>query len=138
MFLFLIIIFPPLPLSTLPPSSPYPQVLPITDVSNSSVAKGETLEDTVRCLQSYCDVLVLRHPVVWGICMVGTCTQPFHICLQSYCDVLVLRHPVVWGDLYVRDMYTAIVITLCFCFMFSDWGGCHGGWIDSYTCIERW
>lgn len=40
------------------------QVLPITDVSNSSVAKGETLEDTVRCLQCYCDVLVLRHPQV--------------------------------------------------------------------------
>lgn len=40
------------------------EVLPITDVSNSSVAKGETLEDTVRCLECYCDVLVLRHPQV--------------------------------------------------------------------------
>lgn len=28
----------------------------------SSVKKGETLEDTVRTLQSYADVLVLRHP----------------------------------------------------------------------------
>eukprot|EP00455_Lapot_gusevi_P045281 TRINITY_DN576_c0_g1_i1.p2 TRINITY_DN576_c0_g1~~TRINITY_DN576_c0_g1_i1.p2 ORF type:complete len:319 (-),score=127.47 TRINITY_DN576_c0_g1_i1:368-1324(-) len=40
------------------------QVLSITDVQNSSVSKGETLEDTVRCLQCYCDALVLRHPVV--------------------------------------------------------------------------
>jgi len=31
--------------------------------SSSSAKKGETIEDTVRCLQCYCDVLVLRHPV---------------------------------------------------------------------------
>jgi aspartate carbamoyltransferase len=30
--------------------------------SSSSVAKGETLADTVRCLECYADVLVLRHP----------------------------------------------------------------------------
>merc|ERR1719197_1700129 len=30
--------------------------------SSSSVAKGETLSDTVRCLETYCDVVVLRHP----------------------------------------------------------------------------
>ena len=30
--------------------------------STSSVAKGETLSDTVRSLESYCDALVLRHP----------------------------------------------------------------------------
>merc|ERR1711897_73958 len=30
--------------------------------SSSSVAKGETLEDTVRCLECYCDAVVLRHP----------------------------------------------------------------------------
>lgn len=31
--------------------------------STSSAKKGETIEDTVRCLQCYCDVLVMRHPV---------------------------------------------------------------------------
>jgi len=31
--------------------------------STSSAKKGETIEDTIRCLQCYCDVLVLRHPV---------------------------------------------------------------------------
>lgn len=40
------------------------QVLSISDVKNSSVSKGETLEDTVRCLESYADVVVLRHPVI--------------------------------------------------------------------------
>jgi aspartate carbamoyltransferase len=32
--------------------------------STSSAKKGESIEDTVRCLQCYCDVLVMRHPVV--------------------------------------------------------------------------
>jgi aspartate carbamoyltransferase len=38
------------------------QVLPLTDVSSSSVAKGETLEDSVRCLQCYSNIIALRHP----------------------------------------------------------------------------
>ena len=36
-------------------------VLPI-DVGSSSVAKGETLEDTIKCLGCYADAIVLRHP----------------------------------------------------------------------------
>lgn len=36
-------------------------VIPINDVSFSSVSKGETLEDTVRVMGGYCDVIVLRH-----------------------------------------------------------------------------
>lgn len=30
--------------------------------SSSSVKKGETLSDTIRCLECYADLLVLRHP----------------------------------------------------------------------------
>ncbi len=37
-------------------------VIPINEVRYSSVAKGETLPDTVRTLECYSDVLVLRHP----------------------------------------------------------------------------
>jgi aspartate carbamoyltransferase len=37
-------------------------VIPVNE-SSSSVKKGETLGDTVRCLECYCDVMVLRHPV---------------------------------------------------------------------------
>lgn len=33
-------------------------------VETSSVKKGETLQDTIRVLDSYSDVLVLRHPKV--------------------------------------------------------------------------
>eukprot|EP00808_Paulinella_micropora_P010626 g6671.t1 len=40
------------------------QVISLKGMANSSVAKGETLEDTVRTLEEYSDVLVLRHPEV--------------------------------------------------------------------------
>ena len=36
-------------------------VIPINEVHYSSVSKGETLEDTVRTLACYADVMVLRH-----------------------------------------------------------------------------
>ena len=39
-------------------------VLPIQDVSYSSVSKGENLEDTIRTLACYADVIVLRHPEI--------------------------------------------------------------------------
>src|SRR3990172_8862574 len=37
-------------------------VIPINEVTYSSVAKGEDLEDTMRTLERYADVIVLRHP----------------------------------------------------------------------------
>src|SRR6185436_2229078 len=37
-------------------------VIPISEVKYSSVAKGESLPDTVRTLECYSDVIVLRHP----------------------------------------------------------------------------
>lgn len=37
-------------------------VIPISEVRYSSVAKGESLPDTVRSLECYADVIVLRHP----------------------------------------------------------------------------
>ncbi|HSB00283.1 MAG TPA: aspartate carbamoyltransferase [Anaerolineales bacterium] len=37
-------------------------VIPINEVRYSSVSKGESLPDTVRTLQCYADVIVLRHP----------------------------------------------------------------------------
>ncbi|HEY4724014.1 MAG TPA: aspartate carbamoyltransferase [Anaerolineae bacterium] len=37
-------------------------VIPINEVKYSSVAKGESLPDTIRTLEAYSDVIVLRHP----------------------------------------------------------------------------
>ena len=37
-------------------------VLPVNE-THSSVKKGESLEDTIRTLASYCDAIVLRHPL---------------------------------------------------------------------------
>jgi aspartate carbamoyltransferase len=40
-------------------------VIPINDVNNySSVIKGENLEDTIRTLECYSDIIVIRHPVM--------------------------------------------------------------------------
>jgi aspartate carbamoyltransferase len=39
-------------------------VIPINEVRYSSVAKGESLPDTIRTLECYADVIVLRHPEV--------------------------------------------------------------------------
>jgi aspartate carbamoyltransferase len=39
-------------------------VIPINEVRYSSVSKGESLPDTVRSLEAYADVIVLRHPEV--------------------------------------------------------------------------
>ena len=39
-------------------------VIPINEVKYSSVSKGESLADTVRSLECYADVIVLRHPEV--------------------------------------------------------------------------
>lgn len=37
-------------------------IIPINEVKYSSVAKGESLPDTIRTLEAYADVIVLRHP----------------------------------------------------------------------------
>lgn len=39
-------------------------VIPINEVSYSSVSKGESLPDTIRTMECYVDVIVLRHPEV--------------------------------------------------------------------------
>ncbi|MCD6290988.1 MAG: aspartate carbamoyltransferase, partial [Anaerolineae bacterium] len=40
------------------------RVIAINEVVYSSVSKGESLPDTVRTLECYADVIVLRHPEV--------------------------------------------------------------------------
>jgi aspartate carbamoyltransferase len=37
-------------------------IIPLNGMTNTSVAKGETLEDTVRVFESFSDIIVLRHP----------------------------------------------------------------------------
>jgi len=46
---------------------------------NTSSSKGESLDDTIRCLECYTDVTVLRHPVkgsVPSVALGGGTTQP--------------------------------------------------------------
>ncbi len=39
------------------------KIVGFSDSSSSSVSKGETLYDTIRMVNSYCDLIVMRHPV---------------------------------------------------------------------------
>lgn len=52
-------------------------VIPISEVRYSSVAKGESLPDTVRTLECYADVIVLRHPEVGAAALAAkSCRKP--------------------------------------------------------------
>ena len=50
-------------------------VIPINEVRYSSVAKGESLPDTVRTLECYADVIVLRHPEVGASALAAKYTR---------------------------------------------------------------
>ena len=58
------------------------QVIPINNVQYSSVTKGESLPDTVRTLESYSDVIVIRHPDV-GSAATAWASTPRRRCSTS-------------------------------------------------------
>jgi aspartate carbamoyltransferase catalytic subunit len=39
------------------------RVIGFSDSNSSSVSKGETLKDTIKIVSSYCDLIVMRHPL---------------------------------------------------------------------------
>lgn len=39
------------------------KIVGFSDASSSSVSKGETLNDTIRMVSNYCDLIVMRHPI---------------------------------------------------------------------------
>lgn len=39
------------------------KIIGFADVNSSSVTKGETLKDTIKIVSSYCDLIVMRHPL---------------------------------------------------------------------------
>lgn len=39
------------------------KIIGFTDVSSSSVSKGESLKDTIKTVMNYCDLIVMRHPI---------------------------------------------------------------------------
>lgn len=39
------------------------RIVGFSDVSNTSISKGETLKDTTMMLANYCDLIVMRHPL---------------------------------------------------------------------------
>lgn len=47
----------------------------VDDMTTSSISKGESLEDTVRCLTSYADAIVLRHPQKGAVQQASTVSE---------------------------------------------------------------
>ena len=39
------------------------KIVGFSDASSTSVSKGETLNDTIRTVSNYCDLIVMRHPI---------------------------------------------------------------------------
>jgi aspartate carbamoyltransferase catalytic subunit len=39
------------------------KIIGFSDSSSSSVSKGETLNDTIKMVNNYCDLIVMRHPI---------------------------------------------------------------------------
>jgi aspartate carbamoyltransferase catalytic subunit len=39
------------------------KILGFADAAISSVSKGETLNDTIRVISTYCDLIIMRHPI---------------------------------------------------------------------------
>ena len=39
------------------------KVIGFSDVSNTSISKGETLKDTIKMVSNYVDIIVMRHPL---------------------------------------------------------------------------
>jgi len=98
-------------------------VIPINNVSYSSVTKGESLPDTVRTLEAYSDVIVLRHPEVGSATLAakyarkpvinagdGTGEHP----TQALLDLFTIMTVTMMGDLrYGRTVHSlARLLTL--------------------------
>mmetsp|Transcript_25770 Transcript_25770/g.59482 ORF Transcript_25770/g.59482 Transcript_25770/m.59482 type:complete len:331 (+) Transcript_25770:134-1126(+) len=71
-----------------------------TWAATSSVSKGETLEDTARTMENYCDAIVLRHPEVGSAQVAAACTEipvinagdgPGEHPTQALLDMLLMR-----------------------------------------------
>lgn len=93
------------------------QVLSSADPKTTSAAKGETLADTIRVVQNYADVVVIRHPAEGAARVVADFSEIPIINAgdgghehptQTLCDLFTLRrekgtlegiHVALWGDL---------------------------------------
>lgn len=93
------------------------RVITMTDARSSSIAKGESLADSVRTVGSYADIIVLRHPNE-GAALLAAEYSPVPVInagdgghehpTQTLCDLYALRHSkgridglnvILYGDL---------------------------------------
>jgi len=79
----------------------------IENVQFSSVAKGESLPDTIRALECYCDIIGLRHPKIGAASVASQfCSKPLINCgdgtgehpTQALLDMYTIRHELGTND----------------------------------------
>ncbi|QNO16267.1 aspartate carbamoyltransferase [Alkalicella caledoniensis] len=51
------------------------QVLGFSDSAQSSTSKGESLQDTIKVMASYCDIMVMRHPKEGSALLASQCSN---------------------------------------------------------------
>lgn len=51
------------------------EVIGVSEINTTSIAKGESLIDTVKTIEGYCDVIVIRHPKEGSARLVAEVTQ---------------------------------------------------------------
>ena len=49
-------------------------VIDVSEMSMTSISKGETLADTIRMVDAYCDLIVLRHPYEGAARLAANCS----------------------------------------------------------------
>jgi len=69
-------------------------VIGFAEASSTSVKKGESLMDTIRTVEKYADVIVIRHPREGAARLAADESLMDTIrTVEKYADVIVIRHP---------------------------------------------
>ncbi len=107
------------------------RVITTSEIRTSSLAKGESLADTVRTIASYSDVIVLRHPSP-GAALLAAEYAPCPVInagdgghehpTQTLCDLYILRKEkgriqglvvILYGDLRYGRTTHSLAVALC-------------------------
>jgi aspartate carbamoyltransferase catalytic subunit len=72
----------------------------LSSIKSSSMAKGESLSDTIKIIEGYCDIIAVRHPEIGSAKFVAdTCAKPVINCgdgsnehpTQTFMDLYTIR-----------------------------------------------
>ena len=87
------------------------RVVTIASAASSSVAKGETLADTIRTIDGYVDVIVMRHPMK-GAAQLAADNAFSTSSVSSISAPLLLRSSVIFAGIFKDFGETKIILFL--------------------------